>query len=125
MDIDINKCTINAAIVAFESQVDNLKISLLDKNDRYQYEENAYIATDTDTDAIISGSLILCLNNWFKNTISNLLSLRIHQKVADKLRGTGTVARTTVTVQFHNYNYFVQKHTANVMKGRPALDPRD
>ena len=63
MDIDINKCTINAAIVAFESQVDNLKISLLDKNDRYQYEENAYIATDTDTDAIISGSLILCLNN--------------------------------------------------------------
>ena len=31
MDIDINKCTINAAIVAFESQVDNLKISLLDK----------------------------------------------------------------------------------------------
>ena len=30
MDLDINK--INVAIVGFESQVDNLKILLLDKN---------------------------------------------------------------------------------------------
>ena len=53
--------SINAAIVAFESKVDNLKYRYRQKIvDPYRYEENAYIGTDTDP--IIGGSLKECIS---------------------------------------------------------------